>query len=110
MHLYDDGFNLLSPIDINGKKVTPISLFRKMTAEEVTDWYEARMSTYGTGCSSKVIEEKKKLILMTNLLNLVPTEKRVVFHLILPAMTKAEKKLTVSNLFQHNWPLQVVLR
>ena len=50
LHMHDDGFNLLKTIDINGKQITPIALFRKMSAEEVTDWYEARLSlTYGTG-------------------------------------------------------------
>lgn len=59
LHMYDDGFNLLKQIEINGKKTTPLSLFRKMTAEEVTDWYEARISSYGTGYSSKIIEEEE---------------------------------------------------
>ena len=30
-----------------------------MTAEEVTDWYEARISSYGTGYSSKILEEEE---------------------------------------------------
>ena len=34
-------------------------MFRKMSAEEVTDWYEARLSSYGTGYSSKIIEEEE---------------------------------------------------
>lgn len=57
MHL--DGFNLLSPIDLNGKKIVPLKLLRRMTAEQVLDWYEARLSTYGTGYSSKVLEEEE---------------------------------------------------
>ena len=59
LHMHDDGFNLLKTIDINGKQITPIALFRKMSAEEVTDWYEARLSSYGTGYSSKIIEEEE---------------------------------------------------
>lgn len=59
LHMSDDGFNLLKEIDINGKKVVPLKLFRKMTAEEVTDWYESRISGYGTGYSSKVLEEEE---------------------------------------------------
>ena len=59
LHMHDDGFNLLKTIDLNGKQITPIALFRKMSAEEVTDWYEARLSSYGTGYSSKIIEEEE---------------------------------------------------
>ena len=59
LRMCDDGFNLLKEINIKDKKVIPIKLFRKMTAEEVTDWYEARISTYGTGYSSKILEEEE---------------------------------------------------
>lgn len=59
IHMYDDGFNLLKEIDINGKKIVPLKLFRKMSAEEVIDWYEARMNSYGTGYSSKILEEEE---------------------------------------------------
>lgn len=59
LHMHSDGFNLLKEIDVNGKKVIPLKLFRKMTAEEVTDWYDARISSYGTGYSSKVLEEEE---------------------------------------------------
>ena len=59
LKMYDDGFNLFKEIDIDGKKIVPVTLFRRMTAEEVTDWYDARLSTYGTGYSSKILEEKE---------------------------------------------------
>ena len=59
LHMHDDGFGLLQEIDVDGKRIIPLKLFRKMSAEEVTDWYEARMSTYGTGYSSKIIEEEE---------------------------------------------------
>ena len=59
LRMCDDGFNLLKEINIKDKKVIPLKLFRKMTAEEVTDWYEARISTYGTGYSSKILEEEE---------------------------------------------------
>ena len=58
LKMHDDGFNLLKEIDNNDKKIIPLKLFRKMTSEEVTDWYEARISSYGTGYSSKVLEEE----------------------------------------------------
>ena len=57
MHL--DGFNLTTPIMIGEKKVAPLKLLRKLTAEEVVDWYESRLSEYGTGHSSKVLEEEE---------------------------------------------------
>ena len=59
LRMCDDGFNLLKEINIKDKKVIPLKLFRQMTAEEVTDWYEARISTYGTGYSSKILEEEE---------------------------------------------------
>ena len=59
LRLNDDGFNLLKDVKINGKDVTPLKLFRQMDAESVLDWYEARMTTYGTGYSSKIIEEEE---------------------------------------------------
>ena len=59
IRMYNDGFNLEKKINVNGKDVMPIKLFRKMSAEEVTDWYDARISSYGTGYSSKVLEEEE---------------------------------------------------
>lgn len=59
LHMHDDGFNLLKEIMVNGKSVVPLKLFRKMTAEEVTDWYDARINSYGTGYSSKILEEEE---------------------------------------------------
>ena len=59
LHMHRDGFNLLKEIETNGKNIVPLTMFRKMSAEEVTDWYEARLSSYGTGYSSKIIEEEE---------------------------------------------------
>ena len=59
LHMHRDGFNLLKEIDANSKSIVPLAMFRKMSAEEVTDWYEARLSSYGTGYSSKIIEEEE---------------------------------------------------
>lgn len=57
LNMHVDGFNLLSPILINNKKVIPLSLLRKMTAEEVCDWYSARIAGYDCGQSSVILEE-----------------------------------------------------
>ena len=59
INLYNDGFNLLSPIEESGKKIIPLELFRKMDSESVMDWYESRLSGFGTGYSNKVLEEEE---------------------------------------------------
>lgn len=60
LKLHTDGFNLITPIEYGDKKVMPIKLFRKMqTSEDVLEWLEARMSSYQTGVSSKVLEEEE---------------------------------------------------
>lgn len=58
LNMYRDGFNLEKPIEIKGKDVPPLKFFRNMTAEEVTDWYTNRIAEYGTGESSKILEEE----------------------------------------------------
>ena len=59
LKMFDDGFNLTSPITYNEKEVTPYKLFRTMDSESVLDYYEARLSEYGTGFSSKILEEEE---------------------------------------------------
>lgn len=59
LHMCDDGIDLLHPVDINGKKIILLKLFRKMSADAVQDWWDARISSYGTGYSSKIIEEEE---------------------------------------------------
>lgn len=58
-NLYDDGFNLLKKVKIKDKEIIPLSLFRKMTNEEVLDWYDARISTYEIAKSSSVLCEEE---------------------------------------------------
>ena len=53
------GFNLLEPIKHNGKTISPLKLFSKMTSEQVTDWYTAKLESFGTGYSSRVLEEEE---------------------------------------------------
>lgn len=59
LHMYDDGINLLHTVDVNGKKVVLLKLFRKMDADSVQDWWDARIASYGTGYSSKILEEEE---------------------------------------------------
>lgn len=58
LRMYDDGIDLTRPIEIKNKKQPLVKLFRKMPADSVTEWWEARMSSYGSGYSSKVLEEE----------------------------------------------------
>ena len=59
LNMYNDGFNLLNPITTeSGKKRVPLKLLRKMTAEEAIDWWESRLTSYGTGYSTKIMEEE----------------------------------------------------
>lgn len=57
--MFNDGFNLLKPIEWNGKETIPYKLFRKMDSSSVLDFYEARLSTYGNGYTSKILEEEE---------------------------------------------------
>ena len=57
-NMHKDGFNLMKEIDINGKKVKPLTLFRKMTSSQVIDFYDSRLSGYDVGQNSNVIEEE----------------------------------------------------
>ena len=59
LHMYDDGIDLLHTVDVNGKKVILLKLFRKMDADSVQDWWDARIASYGTGYSSKILEEEE---------------------------------------------------
>ena len=57
MHKF--GFNLLDPIEYEGRKINPLKLFAKMSSEQVTDWYTAKLESFGTGYSSKILEEEE---------------------------------------------------
>lgn len=56
-NLYNSGYNLLKEVDYIGNKVVPIKLFRKMTAEQVVDFYEAQLSGFEIGQSSSILQE-----------------------------------------------------
>lgn len=59
LNLFDNGFNLLQPIEEKNKTIIPLDLFRKMDSESVIDWYESKLTGFGTGYSSKVLEEEE---------------------------------------------------
>ena len=62
LKLYDNGFNVISPITDSGKTIVPYELFKKLDSEGVLEWYESRLSTFGTGYSSKALEEDRKSV------------------------------------------------
>lgn len=55
--MYLDGFDLFKEKEINEKKIVPIKLFRKMTCEQVIDYFETQLSGYEVGQSSSVLQE-----------------------------------------------------
>lgn len=57
MHKF--GFNVLEPIKYEGKTIKPLKLFAKMTSDQVTDWYSAKLESFGTGYSSRILEEEE---------------------------------------------------
>ena len=57
MHKF--GFNVLEPIKHEGKTIKPLKMFSKMTSEQITDWYTAKLEGFGTGYSSRVLEEEE---------------------------------------------------
>ena len=57
MHKF--GFNLLDPIEYKGKTIKPLKLFSKMSSEQVVDWYTAKLESFSTGYSSRVLEEEE---------------------------------------------------
>ena len=57
--MYKFGFNILDPVKHNGKTINLLKTFSKMTSEQITDWYTAKLESFGTGYSSRVLEEEE---------------------------------------------------
>ena len=57
MKLYDCGYNLLNKVNYSGQQIVPIKLFRKMTSEQVVDFYEAQLAGFEIGQSSSILQE-----------------------------------------------------
>lgn len=57
LSLWDDGYNVLKEIEWNGKKVIPLQLFDKLSAEECLEFLESRLSSMDVGISSFILEE-----------------------------------------------------
>lgn len=65
LKLYKNGFNLLEEVTLdNGKKIKPLKLFEKFSANNVTEWYEERIaniSINNSASSMKIIDEGEAL-------------------------------------------------
>ena len=61
LDLYNLGFNLTGKVNYLGERVVPLELFRKMTSEQVIDFYQLILSSVDNGQSSKIIEEEELL-------------------------------------------------
>lgn len=57
LSLWNDGYNVLKDIQYNDKKVNPLKLFAKLSAEQVVEFYEAKLSSLNVGESSYILEE-----------------------------------------------------
>lgn len=58
LKLYNDGFNLMKPVEFNDKEIIPLKLFRKMDSEGVLDFYDAQLAKYDAGQSSIILDEE----------------------------------------------------
>ena len=57
--LYSNGFNLFSKVKLdNGKEIAPLEMFEHWTSAEVIDWYESKLSGFGTVTSNKIIGDE----------------------------------------------------
>ena len=65
LKLHKNGFNLLEEVTLdNGKKIKPLKLFEKFSANNVTEWYEERIaniSINNSASSMKIIDEGEAL-------------------------------------------------
>lgn len=58
LKLYDMGFNLFKSIKWEKRDVVPIEVFRKMTSEQVMDFYLVIIGSLEVGESAEVVEEE----------------------------------------------------
>lgn len=54
--LYEEGFNLFKEVEINGKRIIPIKLLRRMSAVEALQFFESRISNIGIRVKSSDME------------------------------------------------------
>ncbi len=58
LRLYDNGFNLTTPIMIGKKTVSPIEVFDKMSSTDIIEWYTVQLAKMvGGGYDTKVLED-----------------------------------------------------
>lgn len=57
LKMYDDGFPIFKPVIFNDKEIEPLKLFEKLTAQEVVQFYEMKLTEYDVGNESEILEE-----------------------------------------------------
>lgn len=59
LKFYANGFNLFGEVELdNGKIIVPFELFKKFTSNEVVDWYDAKVNTFGISSNNKITGEE----------------------------------------------------
>ena len=58
LNLYNKGFNLLNEIEYEGKTIQPLKEFRKLTTEQIVDFYEGELSGLACLVQNKSVEEE----------------------------------------------------
>lgn len=56
--MWADHINLLESIDVMGKQTQMLKYFRKLTSEQLEEFWEVRVGDYGYAHSNKVLEEE----------------------------------------------------
>lgn len=63
IRLYNDGFNLITPILIKDVHVRPLDFFKKLTATEILEWYTVRITKMFDGSyDTKLLEDADVII------------------------------------------------
>ena len=57
IRLFESGFNLLQPIKIGKKDITPLEHFKKLDSNEILDWYNVQLTQMGGGYDVKLLED-----------------------------------------------------
>lgn len=58
LDLYNKGFNLLNEIEYENKKIQPLKEFRKLTTEQIVEFYEGELSSLSSLVQNKSVEEE----------------------------------------------------
>ena len=91
LRLYDNGFNLLTPVEIGKKKVAPIEFFKGLDSNEILDWYNVQLSKLGGGYDMTLLEDADLEITDEFIDSLVKGDGRGVDYAIIGQDVKGEE-------------------